>query len=271
MNYQVYTPSQELRPFVKCFWSLDDNEKEEPIKQRVLPDGCMEMIFHYGDLYRQYFEDGSSIIQPRSFVFGQITKYIEIAPTGISGIISGRFLPDGLRPFIKMPVTQLENKAVSLKEIFNEEGIILEKEVTSATNNDDRIRLIETFLLAKLTEQHTIDAIAKSCVEVIFHSQGQIGIVALAGKMNIHRRNIERRFTAVIGMSPKQLAKVARLQATFRMLGQKKFSTLTEIAYENGYFDQAHFIKDFKEFTGMNPKSFFADNLMLSGLFAGAE
>jgi AraC-like DNA-binding protein len=267
MNYQVYTPSQELEPFVKCFWSLDDDEKKEPVKQRVLPDGCMEMIFHYGDPYRQHFDDGSSIIQPRSFVFGQITKYIEIAPTGNSGIISARFLPDGIGPFIKMQVTQLENKAVSLNQIFNKEGNILEKEVINATNNADRIRLIETFLLSKLTEQTTIDTITKSCVSIIFQSQGQIGIAALARKTNINRRNMERRFTSVIGISPKQLAKVARLQATLKMLAQKRSTNLTEIAYENGYFDQAHFIKDFKEFTGLNPKSFFTDNLLLSALF----
>jgi len=271
MNYQLYTPAHKLQPFVKCFWSLDDDARKEPVKQRVLPDGCMEMIFHYGDPYRQYFENDSSIIQPRSFVFGQITKYIEIAPTGISGIISARFLPDGIGPFIKIPVTQLENKAVSLKELFNDHGEILEEKVINANKNDDRVKLIETFLRSNLTEQHTIDTITKSCVDIIFQSQGQVGIGTLAGKMNINRRNMERRFTSVIGISPKQLAKVARLQATLKMLGQKKFTNLTEIAYENGYFDQAHFIKDFKEFSGMNPKSFFTDNLMLSGLFVNGE
>jgi AraC-like DNA-binding protein len=143
--------------------------------------------------------------------------------------------------------------------------------VLNATNNDDRIRQIETFLLSKLTEQNTIDAITKSCVDIILQSQGQIGITTLAGKMNIHRRNMERKFTSVIGISPKQLAKVARLQATLKMLGQKKFTNLTEIAYENGYFDQAHFIKDFKEFTGINPKSFFTEGLTLSGFLVGAE
>ncbi|HET6768680.1 MAG TPA: helix-turn-helix domain-containing protein, partial [Chitinophagaceae bacterium] len=115
---------------------------------------------------------------------------------------------------------------------------------------------------------HTIDTIIKSCVDIIFQSQGQIGIAALAGKLNVNRRNMERKFKSVIGISPKQLAKVARLQATIKILGEEKFTTLTEIAYENGYFDQAHFIKDFKEFTGMNPKSFFTGNLALTGLFA---
>ena len=171
MNYQVYTVSPELQPFVKCFWSLEDEKKEEPVKQRVLPDGCMEMIFHYGDPYRQYFEDGSSIIQPRSFVFGQITKYIEIAPTGVSGIISARFLPEGISPFINMPVTLLENKAVPITELFAEEGKTLENRVIKSNNNEERIRLIESFLLSMLIEPNTIDAITRSCVEAIFQSQ----------------------------------------------------------------------------------------------------
>ena len=271
MNYQVYTPSPELQPFVKCFWSLDDEKQDEPVKQRVLPDGCMEMIFHYGDLYKQYFEDDSTIIQPRSFVFGQITKYIEIAPTGISGIISARFLPDGLTPFLDIPVSSLENKAVPISEIFNEEGKKLEEDIITANENETRIKLIETFLLSKLTETRTIDAITKSCVDIIFQSQGQIGVVELADKMNINRRNMERKFTSLIGISPKQLAKVARLQATLKMLEQKKFTNLTSLAYENGYYDQAHFIKDFKEFTGIIPKSFFSDNLKLSSLFTAAD
>lgn len=271
MNYQVYTPSTELQPFVKCFWTLEDGKQEEPVKQKVLPDGCMEMIFHYGDLYRQYFEDGSSIIQPRSFVFGQITKYIEIAATGVSGIISARFLPEGISPFINMPVTSLENRAVDIAEIYGDDGIRLEKVVIKANGNDERIKLIERFLLSKLAEPTTIDAMTKSCVEAIFQSRGQIGVVELADKMNIHRRNMERKFASTIGISPKQLARVARLQATLKMLDQKKITNLTSLAYENGYYDQAHFIRDFKEFTGMSPKSFYAANLKLSALFTATD
>ena len=271
MNYQVYNPSPELQPFVKCFWSLEDEATNEHAKQRILPDGCIEMVLHYGDPYRQYFEDGSSILQPKSFIYGQITKYIEIAPTGVSGIISARFLPDGISPFINLPVSSLENKAVPLAEVFFEDGKKLEEKMLKANDNKERIKLIETFLLSRLTEPTTIDTITKSCVEVIFQSKGQIGLAELADKMNINRRNMERKFIAAIGISPKQLARVARLQATLKMLEQKKFTSLTEIAYENGYFDQAHFIKDFKEFTGISPKSFFADNLKLSALFVAAQ
>ena len=170
-----------------------------------------------------------------------------------------------------MPVTFLENRAVAITEIFGDNGKKLEEDVINSDSNHERIKLIESFLLSKLSEPTTIDAITRSCVEVIFQSQGQIGVVELADKMNINRRNMERKFTSLIGISPKQLARVARLQATMKMLEQKNFTTLTSLAYENGYYDQAHFIKDFKEFTGLSPKLFFSDNLKLSTLFTAAD
>lgn len=271
MDYHVYTPSPELQAFVKCFWTLDDNSDEPFTKQRVVPDGCMEMIFHHGDLYRQYFEDGTSILQPRSFVFGQITTYLDIAPTGRSGIFAARFLPEGLAPFLPVAVSALEDKAVDMFTLFGEKGKSLEQAIIRAGDTVQRIQLIESFLLSFLEQPQTIDAITKACVEAIIHSQGQLGMTALAGQVNINRRNMERRFAAVVGISPKQLSKVVRLQATFKMMEQKKFTNLTSLAYENGYYDQAHFIKDFKEFTGTSPKSFYEDNLKFATLFATAD
>jgi AraC-like DNA-binding protein len=271
MDYQTYSPSAELQPFIKCFWTLDADADPSPVKQRVVPDGCMEMIFHYGDLYRQYFEDGSFIVQPRCFVFGQITTFLEIAPTGITGLVSARFHPDGLTPFLTVPVAALENKAVELANLFGDKGKELEEKVIAETNNQERIKLIEAFLLSRLAEPQAIDTITKACVDTIFQSQGQLDVVELADKMRLNRRNMERRFVSAIGMSPKQLSKVTRLQATLKMLEQKKYTSLTSLAHENGYYDQAHFIKDFREFTGMSPKSFFAENLRLSALFIAAD
>lgn len=272
MNYQVYTASPELQSFVKCFWTLDDETIDtRPARQRILPDGCMEMIFHYGDLYEQFFEDGSSEIQPRCFVFGQIDTFIEIAPTGQTGLIAARFLPDGLTPFLEIPVSSLFNKAVPLVLVFGEKGKELEEKVLAATANTERMQLIESFLLSRMIEPHTLHAITKQCVDVILQSGGQLDMTALAGRLNINRRSMERKFETVIGMSPKQLARAVRLQSTLKMLDQKKFSSLTDLAYENGYYDQAHFIKDFKEFTGISPKSFYSESLQFASFFASGE
>jgi len=268
MDYLVYEPPPNLQSFVKCFWTLEDEAHTEIVPQRVVPDGCMEMIIHYGDLYKQFLEDGITIIQPRSFIFGQITNYIEIAPTGKSGIVAARFLPEGLAPLLDVPVASLENKAVELTILFGEKAGALEQQVIKSKNNSERIHYIEEFLLSHLGEQQQIENITKSCVDAIVRSQGQLGMTALAVKVNTHRRQIERRFSEVVGMSPKQLSRVVRLQATLKMMEQKKFDTLTSLALENGYYDQAHFIKDFREFTGMSPKSFFAGNLQFTSIFA---
>ena len=82
------------------------------------------------------------------------------------------------------------------------------------------------------------------------------------------RRQLERHFKKQIGISPKQLGKVIRLQTSLQMMVNQKAETLTDIAYENEYFDQNHFIKDFKEFVGITPKEFSGnENMALSTLF----
>jgi AraC-like DNA-binding protein len=231
----------------------------------------MEMIFHYGDLYEQFLEDGSSILQPRCFVFGQITSPLEIAPTGVSGIVAARFQPDGFIPFSSYPVQQMENTPVPLNKLFGKDVSVFEKNVLNAATNDERINFITAFLLRRLQTAEAADRITKAGIETLLQSNGQINIDELAEQLQVNRRQLERRFSSAIGLSPKQFSKVIRLQSTLKIMQQKQFTSLTSLAYENGYYDQAHFIKDFKEFTGISPKQFYAGNLKLSNLFSGAE
>ncbi len=271
MNYQQYNATEILQPFIKCFWSLDAPASTTVEKQRIVPDGCMELIFHYGDLYKQFLEDGSSITQPRCFVFGQITSSLEIAPTGVTGIIAARFHPDGFLPFSSYPIQQMENKAIALNQLFGDESIPLEQTVLHASTNEERIQFISGFLITRLQTAEVRDRITQSGIDALMQSNGQMNIHELAEQLNINRRQLERKFSSAIGLSPKQLSKMIRLQNTLKMMEQKQFTSLTSLAYENSYYDQAHFIKDFKEFTGISPRQFYAANLKMSALFAGTE
>lgn len=271
MNYQVFEPNENLQWLVKCYWTLDSPNEENPEKQTIVPDGCMEMIFHYKDLYRQYTDNGKSIIQPRCFVIGQLTQPLEIAPTGETGIFSVRFHPNGFRPFATIPIKRMENTAVSLEKIFGKEGLEIEEKILSTHSTLERIHLIEVFLLERLKNAQMIDRIVKSTVETILTGNGQLSVDELSKQINSNRRQLERKFSSVIGLSPKQLSKTIRLQSTLKMLLDKNFTSLTTLAYENEYYDQAHFIKDFKEFTGLTPKEFYGSNLKMSSLFYGAE
>lgn len=268
MNYQTYSPQEALSSFIKCYWTLSVPASDKVEKQRIVPDGCMEMIFHIGDLYKQYHPDGTYIIQPKCFVFGQITQPLEIAPVGETNIFAVRFHPDGCLPFIHMPIREMDNKAVALTTLFGDKGQALGASVCAALDIHERIKLVELFLLEQIKKAETRDRIAALSVETILTLKGQLSVTELADQLQVHRKQLERKFAAVIGLSPKQLAKIIRLQSVLKMMSEGKHEHLTALAYENGYFDQAHFIKDFKEFTGVTPGEFYAGQLKMSHLFS---
>ncbi len=266
MDYQTYEPSAPINSFVKCYWTLDAPKSLSAEKQRIVPDGCMEMIFHHGDLYWQYLKDGSYIVQPQCFVFGQITKMLEIEASGVTGIFSVRFHPGGFIPFASLTTKQMENRAVPLNELFDNGVQELEAKMLNALTTEDRIKIIEAFLIDKLIAPESIDRIIKSSVKTILKLKGKLSVTELSKAVNTNRRQLERRFSSVIGLSPKQLAKIIRLQTAIHAMLSQDFNNLTTLAYEGDYFDQAHFIKDFKEFTGVSPKKFYSDHLKMTSL-----
>ncbi|WP_027384011.1 helix-turn-helix transcriptional regulator [Epilithonimonas caeni] len=271
MNYQTFEPDQDLAAFIKCYWTLESPKEEMPEKQTIVPDGCMEMIFNYGDLYKQYLDNGNSIIQPRCFVIGQLTRPLEIEPTGEIGIFSVRFHPEGFLPFTTTPIKEMENTAVSLEKLFGKDGQEIGQQILNANSTAERIKLIEIFLLDRLTDLETVDRIVKSTVETIITANGQLPVDELSTLTQINRRQLLRKFSSAIGLSPKKLSMTIRLQTALKMLMNDQFSNLSELAYENEYYDQAHFIKEFKEFTGSTPKEFYGTHLKMSSLFYGTD
>ncbi|WP_347218367.1 helix-turn-helix domain-containing protein [Chryseobacterium sp.] len=269
MDYQIFQPHPELASLIKCYWTLDSPKEDIPQTQTIVPDGCMEMIFHYGDLYKQYI-DGKAVIQPRYCIFGQLTEPLRIEPTGITGIFSVRFHHNGFLPFATIPIKEMDDKAVPLEDLFGVAGTGLGEKIFSSSTIQEKIDFVETFLRERLNTE-TIDKIVQSTVDILLQVNGQISVHELSQQTNINRRQLERKFSSAIGMSPKQLSKTIRLQSTLRHLLNKEYVNLTALAHDAEYYDQAHFIKDFKEFTGLTPKEFYGDNLQMSYLFYGTD
>lgn len=265
MDYQTFQPQPDLASIIKCYWTLDSPREAVPQVQTIVPDGCMEMIIHYGDLYNQYI-DGKPVLQPRSCVFGQLTEPLKIEPTGITGIFSVRFHHDGFIPFATIPIKEMDDQAIPLEKLFGIQGAELEENVLKASTVQEKISIVETFLLKKLNTE-TIDRIVQSTVDLLLNVDGKISVNELSRQTNINRRQLERKFSSAIGLSPKQLSKTIRLQTTIKHLLNKEYASLTALALESEYYDQAHFIKDFKEFTGFTPKEFYGDTLQMSLLF----
>jgi AraC-like DNA-binding protein len=267
MNYIEVKPPKILSGYVKCFWILEsDGIPDGHSKEKILPDGCMELIFNFGDYYKEH-RQGHSEIQPRSFVYGQITKFIEVSPTGKTGIIAVRFYPNGAEVFLQVPVNELTNKAVSTYDILGKDSGELEEKIVTAKNNRSRIEILQNYLICRLKKYYTYDYIIAECLKRIEKSGGTITVESLSEKYNISTRHLERKFISIVGMSPKLFSRIIRFQTIFKLLKTKQINSLTALALESGYYDQAHFIRDFKNFTGINPKTYFNQEHQLSSYF----
>lgn len=267
MKGKIFDPSEELKEFVMCYWTLDFPREITPKINTIIPDGTMKLIFHYGDLYWHHPKSGSKFLQPRCFLIGQLTQPYVVEPDGDTGTFVVRFHPNGFLPFTTIPLKEMENQPIALNKLFGEDGIKLEQKILHAASTQIRIDIIEKFLLERLINSKTIDHIVQSTVDTILASRGQITVTELSKINHIHRRQLVRKFSSTIGLSPKQLSKTIRLQNTLKALLNHKKSKLTDLAYDNEYYDQSHFIKDFKEFTGLSPKEFFGDDLKMSLIF----
>lgn len=269
MNYQTFTPHPDLQSAVKCFWTLEIPPMKDAQRQLIIPDGCIDMIFILGDDVKRYTSDDEFIIQPREMVLGQITEPFYVEPTGYVHSFAVRFYPFGFANFVNCPIIDLANKETPIAGLLGEDvAATLTHEIINAGDTRQRIKILEQFFLDRLNDSTTIDRIVRTTIDSLVASNGSEGINSILGDDLSKRRQLERKFANQIGISPKQLGKVIRLQTALKMMLNDPSESLTTIAYESDYYDQAHFIKDFKEFTGTTPKEFSADDKMvLSSIF----
>lgn len=268
MEYNTYQPDSDLGALVKLYWTLSIPKEVPKGKQQVLSDGCMEMIFNLGDDVKRVLPNDQYLVQPRSFVLGQIIQPMWIEPMGKVETFAVRFNPGSFSYFTKTAMSSLADKDTPLKELFDKEKVtLIEAAINQAKDTSERISLIESFLLDILLANVDVPGLLKSMIDKILQTNGTVSIKEAMQENPGQRRSLERKFAKLVGTSPKQLCRAIRFQKTLKtMLDGNK--TLTDIGYENEYFDQAHFIKDFKDFTGVSPRQFYTDKkFTLSSLF----
>lgn len=269
MNYQTFQPHSDLESLVKCYWILEVPGDKNSQRQRIIPDGCIEMAFILGDNIKRYTSEDQFILQPRAMVLGQTIEPFYIEPMGYVNSFAVRFYPYGFANFVTTPIKDLANKETPIELLFGEKPAKeLEQKIIQATDTKERIEIIEDFLLDRLNNKVTIDNIVKITIDTLLSTKGSTPINIILKDDLSKRRQLERRFLKQIGISPKQLGKIIRFQTALKMLLNEQSESLTSIAYESEYYDQAHFIRDFKEYTGTTPQEFLEDDKMaLSSLF----
>lgn len=268
MYYEQILPIPHLRKYIKCFWVLKETDKlidRQP--ETILPDGTFEIVFNLADRFRRFHSDGKTEIQPRAILVGQMRQFVEIKPLGRINLFGVRFQTIGAYYLFRFSLDEITNKILSLDEILDKSGNYLEEQINEALNMNERISIIENFLACQLSNKLQTDKPIEGVIENILQNYGRVSVTKIAKEFGISQRQLERKFRQKIGISPKFFCRIIRLQNVLNALRKAETPDFTKIAMSFGFYDQSHFIHEFREFAGKSPVSFLNEQKQMSEFF----
>jgi AraC-like DNA-binding protein len=271
MDYREHRLPRSLDPFVECVWFLnaspDGNNGGEPATQRILPDGCAELIFHFHQRFHAVSAVGFEP-QPAGFLVGLLTSPLVVAPAADVDTMAVRFRPGGAYPFFGVPMSALTDRAVSLDDLWGRRAASRLWEALAARDGAARLATVVRELERRVARTEA-DAATSAAVAALVATAGRARIEAIAGRSGTTTRQLQRRFAERVGVSPKVLARILRFQRTLlhRSAGEPSRTDWVHVAVECGYADQSHLIHDYAEFAGGTPASLRAAEGELSAYF----
>lgn len=252
MKFEVYLPCDQLLPYVK---HLAVSENDHAHAYKVLPDTALVIGFQYhGKL--AYLEGNKENLLTTAGITGLRDTYRVFQNSAAVGSVLVVFRENGASRFLRSPLHELFGESVSLEHFFNRASISeLEERLIAANSDDSRINLVEMFLINHLQERPP-DLLVSSALEYIHHSKGTIRISELASRLNTSASPLEKRFRREVGASPKKFATIVRARNVLSAM-QKGRQDYAE--YLSAFYDQAHFIKDFKKFAAITPEQYLKE------------
>jgi AraC-like DNA-binding protein len=268
MFFERILPSKNLERFIAFYWIVRD-ENPTPQLQKIIPDGYTEIIFHLGDSFRINIH-GKWEVQSQSLVAGQIKKHFYLQNCGYTNIVAIKLKPAALTQLFGTEMDKLTDKVVPLEELniafLNELAAYLH--ALGAVEN--KVDFINQQFAALLRTVPAEKATIENVIDNIMETKGITSVDDL-GKANfLNERQLQRLFKRYIGLSPKYYSRVIRFSAIFQAIKDRDRSW-TELAYETGYYDQSHFIRNFKTFTGEDPSHYLFDDPTLANFFLSGK
>jgi AraC-like DNA-binding protein len=250
MKFNQHLPSNPLKDYIK-YYVVSENDVENEYK--VFPSVGLVIGFQYKGQLTSIKDNHANPLNSAG-ISGMADSFKIFKNSADIGTILVYFTEIGFTHFSANPANELFNLSLSLEEIFDKCKVNeVEEKLANAANDSQRIKMVEQFLLSHLKDIQA-DKLIVEAVKLIYQSNGTIRIKELNEKLFISQSPFEKRFRKVVGTTPKKFASIVRFNSVIDQMSNSK--TLTEICYENNFFDQAHFIKDFKHFTGETPENF---------------
>lgn len=252
-----FKPSVELNNYVELFWSGDFNVNSTSfLSQRVIPNGYVELIIHLTDFHCELLQGSGFSPSPDYTLIGLFTKPYDVHFKKLVKVFGIRFKPEGIYYAFGVPASEIHHSFADLEDIAGRSIKELCARLIEASNVNQMISLSENYLLENINKSKLNLYYLNRAANLIRKSNGKISIEELAGKVYISSRQLEREFKQKMGISPKRYMRIARLNEVNRKILSGERVDFTSLSHSSGYSDQAHFIREFKDFTGESPKLF---------------
>lgn len=274
MNYFERITRPELRRDVQCLWDLSAPATSHPEVDRVVPDGCIELIVHWGDRVAEVRGSASTrqapVRQPRTLVAGQRETPLLLLSLGRTGLTAARFTPGGAPACIRDRMDLFRHRTVDLEDV-NVDARELPYRLAEADGPQERMAILEIWLVGCHQPIPLRLQRVESAVVEMRRNAGQCDIQFLAREAGCSRRTLERLFLERVGLTPRALAKILRIQSVLRRLHPESEVSWSGIAADCGYYDQSHLVRDFRRYTGMTPTAWQRQTHEFADLFLPLE
>lgn len=248
MKYKKYKPLKKLINLVDSYWLINGLDQFE--NQRILPDGCVDIIFNLG---------GSINLIPSESIAisGMMTKFSDVSLGTNTELLGVRFKTGQLSHLTDHSLFELKNKIIDASEIIPELKFEILEQLESKKNIEDRLKFVEKVILKILnSKQIPSDILITSIIDFILNSSGTIRISKIAENHYISMRQLERKFRARIGVTLKEYSNIVRFIHTKKSIKTYSNKSLLHIAFDSGYYDHSHLTNEFRPYSGQIPSNF---------------
>jgi AraC-like DNA-binding protein len=262
IQYREYIPTAALQGYVDCYWTgtPDPGVPDADGIHRVLPDGCIDIVVEF-DVCAG--EDGEHIVPgfaDKAAVVGTMSRPLIVNSARRTCFLGTRFRPGMAIALLGGSAGELTDQSIRIGEVWSQNaGGDFEDRLTDQPTITAKIRLVEGVLLEKLGRKKDDDPYVGPLVDLIVRERGGVSVEALSEFAGISRQHIARKFDRYVGISPKLFSRVMRFQDLMTTIRGARNIDWASTALDLGYYDQAHMISDFKEFSGQTPASFLID------------
>jgi AraC-like DNA-binding protein len=259
MIFSTFPAPAYLNEYVRFFWVLESTESVTfPFIHRATAECCPELIFYYKGEVKVFRSESKPEKTFASGLYSQSRAFRKFAIEKEFGMLGVYLYPHAIPLLFDIPANKLSDYNVDITSLFGKEGSMLEDSVMCAATHPLRVELISNFLRKKLVQPQKKLFYLGSTIRQVIGTGSMPSVNEMANACNLSVRQIERDFQSLSGFSPRLFSKLTRFRALVENI-QLTTNSLADLAYEFNYYDQSHFINEFKRFTGLTPTRYIQD------------